>query len=144
MLEQRGHDAHRDDPPGPRVLLGGDVLDPDLDTAERALDDDLVTVPLDGWIGDDAQLRLVEPDAGKAHRRGDVHALREAEDARTRSAAVELALTGERRRFGRRKERSCGPARRVRHALDAADRGRTDRVEASNRSREHAHPRAAG
>jgi len=144
MVEQLGHDAHRDDPSGPRVLLGGDVLDPDLETAERALDDDLVAVPLDGWIGDDAKLRPVEPDAGKAHRRGDVHALGEAENARSRGAAVELALTGERRRFGLRKERSRGLARRVRHTLDAADRRRTDRVEAGDRSREHAHPRATG
>lgn len=57
----------RDDPAGLRVLVGWDVLDPDLEPAEPSLDLDLVGVLPDGRVGDDPDLRPVEADPGDAH-----------------------------------------------------------------------------
>src|SRR2546430_7424148 len=71
-----------------------------------------------------ATLFRSEADPGEAHRRGDVRALGEAEDAGSRGAAIDLARTRERRRLVGRKERTRGLAGRVRHALDTADRDR--------------------
>src|SRR2546428_384406 len=125
------------------AFLGDPLATQPHEPADRPLDDDLVAVSLDRRIGDDAQLRAVEADPGEAHRRGDVRALGEAEDAGSRGAAIDLARTRERRRLAGRKERTRGLAGRVRHALDTADRRSADRVEPGDRSGEDAHPRPA-